>query len=80
MPDPLIEIAHPTFHAQEEPLRLLLEAQEQFALAVSGMEHARETRDEAIRHAAGAGLTRRTIARATSLTAGRIQQIIDRHR
>jgi hypothetical protein len=77
MAEEWIEILHPTAHAQEGPLRELLEAQQQFALAASGAEHAREARDDAIRHATDAGLTRRTIARATDLTAGRIQQIID---
>lgn len=71
-----IEVLHPTAHAQEEPLRALLDAQQGFALAVSRTDEAREVRDNAIRHAAAAGLSRRTIARATSLTAGRIQQIV----
>jgi hypothetical protein len=76
MEDP-IEIIHPGAHAQEAPLRKLLQAQRRYAEAETGLDRAREARDAAIREATDAGLTRRALARATGLTAGRIQQIID---
>jgi hypothetical protein len=80
MPEDPIEIIHPGTHALEEPLRDLLRAQERYAKADAERDRAREVRDDAIRKATAAGLTRRTLARATGLTAGRIQQIIDRER
>lgn len=64
----------------ERPFGELLKAQERFVKAEGGFERARAARDDAIRDAAEAGFTRRSVAQATNLTAGRVQQIIDRHR
>jgi hypothetical protein len=69
-----------TEHSQAKPLRMLVLAQERYTKAEGGFERAREARDDAIRNASVAGLTRRSVAQATGLTAGRVQQIIDRHR
>ncbi len=60
----------------ELPFAKLLQAQERVAKAEESLERARVSRAEAIRAAAAGGLTRRSIAQATGLTAGRVQQII----
>ena len=61
----------------EKPFADLLQAQERYARAGERFESARGARNEAIRAATAAGYTRRSIAQATGLTAGRIQQIVD---
>lgn len=64
----------------ERPFGELLKAQERFVKAEGGFERARAARDDAIRRAAEAGFTRRSIAQMANLTAGRVQQIIDQAR
>jgi hypothetical protein len=60
-----------------EALGRVLAAQQDFALATMAMEEARAERDQAIIDAAAFGFPRRTLAEMTSLTAGRVQQIVD---
>jgi hypothetical protein len=55
----------------------LLQAQQNFALESIRMDEARALRDQAIIDAAAVGFPRRALAQATSLTPGRVQQIID---
>jgi hypothetical protein len=57
----------------------LLEAQTGFACTESRHMAARRVRDEAILNASRWGFTRRTVAQATDMTVGRVQQIIDEH-
>jgi len=55
----------------------VLSAQQEFALATMAMEEARAKRDQAMVEAAAIGFPRRTLAEATNLTPGRVQQIVD---
>jgi hypothetical protein len=67
-------------HFQDDAERAfagVLSAQQNFALAAMAMEEARATRDQAILDAAAIGFPRRTLAQATRLTPGRVQQIVD---
>lgn len=61
-------------------LASVLSAQQRFAGAAMAMEEARVKRDEAILDAAAVGFPRRTLAEATNLTSGRVQQIVDQAR
>jgi hypothetical protein len=58
-------------------LGCVLEAQQKFAVKMIEMEDARARRDQAIIDAAAAGFPRRSLAEMTSLTPGRVQQIVD---
>jgi hypothetical protein len=60
-----------------EALGKLRDAQQDFALATMAMEEARAQRDQAIIDAAAFGFPRRSLAQMTSLTPGRVQQIVD---
>jgi hypothetical protein len=48
------------------------------AEAMRNLERARAERDEAIRKASAAGLTRRKTAELANVTVGRVQQIVDK--
>ena len=50
------------------------------AKASTGLEHARKKRDELIIEASMNGMSRREVAEAVGLTAGRIQHIVNGNR
>jgi hypothetical protein len=64
----------------DRPVADVLKAQERYAKAEVQLDRAREARDVAICNASAAGFTRRSIAHATGLTPGRVQQIVEQAR
>lgn len=60
-----------------EAFATVVQTQQEFALARIRLDEARTERDQAIINAAAVGFPRRALAQATSLTPGRVQQIID---
>lgn len=66
--------------SRQDPLDKLSKAHDTYVAALARAEEFRKARDRALIEATETGVTRRAAAAALGLTAGRVQQLVERAR